>query len=129
MSDKQVGRIMWVDLTVPEAGQVKDFYTQVVGWNSEAVDMGEYSDFNMLPPAEKEAVAGVCHARGTNASLPPYWMIYIIVENAQQSADKCLELGGQIVVSPKEMGKFGRYCIIRDPAGAVCALFEPASSD
>jgi hypothetical protein len=26
------------------------------------------------------------------------------------------------------MGGYGRYCVIRDPAGAVAALFTPADS-
>jgi hypothetical protein len=26
------------------------------------------------------------------------------------------------------MGSYGRYCVIRDPAGAVAALFTPAAA-
>ena len=43
------GTIAWIDLTVPDAETVRDFYEQVTGWRSEPVDMGEYSDYNMLP--------------------------------------------------------------------------------
>ena len=43
------------------------------------------------------------------------------------SAERCVELGGRLVVPPKEMGGHGSYCVIEDPAGAVVALFEPAT--
>jgi predicted enzyme related to lactoylglutathione lyase len=31
-----------------------------------------------------------------------------------------------MVAGPNGMGSYGRYCVIRDPAGAHLALFEPA---
>src|SRR5438128_803527 len=41
--------------------------------------MGGYSDFTMSPPGGGAIVAGVCHARGHNADLPPQWLIYVTV--------------------------------------------------
>jgi hypothetical protein len=32
-----------------------------------------------------------------------------------------------VLVKPKGMGGYGRFCVIRDPAGAVAALFQPAT--
>ncbi|HEY9422117.1 MAG TPA: VOC family protein, partial [Thermoanaerobaculia bacterium] len=79
-----VGSIGWIDLTVPNADEVRDFYSQVVGWKPEPVDMGGYSDYNMASP-DGEPKAGVCHTRGNNASIPPQWMIYIVVEDLDAS--------------------------------------------
>ena len=45
-----VGRIGWIDLTVPDALAIRDFYQAVVGWRAEPVEMGDYSDYSMLPP-------------------------------------------------------------------------------
>jgi predicted enzyme related to lactoylglutathione lyase len=67
----------------------------------------------------------VCHARGTNAGLPPHWLVYITVADLDQSISTCKDLGGEVIVGPKGMGSHGRYCVIRDPAGAVAALIEP----
>ena len=66
-----VGSIAWRDLTVPDADSLRAFYEQVVGWKSSPVDLGGYSDFEMLQPASGESVAGICHARGSNADIPP----------------------------------------------------------
>ncbi len=65
------GHIGWVDLTVENAGELRDFYQDVVGWTVSEVPMAGYSDFMMNTPASKKAVAGVCHARATGrASFP-----------------------------------------------------------
>ena len=118
------GTIAWRDLTVPNADSIRAFYEQVVGWKSSPVDLGSYSDFEMLQPASGESVAGICHARGTNADLPPQWLMYVIVADVAASAVRCIELGGQVLVAPRPLSG-GTFCVIRDPAGAVCALFQP----
>ena len=121
--DPQVGAIPWIDLTVPNATAVRDFYQSVVGWKSGAVDMGGYSDYTMIN-AKGDTVAGVCHARGINADLPPQWIIYVVVADVDASTKRCAKLGGEVVVEPRAMGG-GRFAVIRDPAGAVCGLYHP----
>jgi len=124
-SKPEIGSITWFDLTVPDAEKVKDFYSKVVGWKSAPVSMGDYNDYNMNSPENGKTNAGICHRRGTNAELPSQWLLYITVKNVDESAKVCKENGGKIIVDPKYMGTYGRYCVIEDPAGAVCALFEP----
>jgi predicted enzyme related to lactoylglutathione lyase len=118
----RAGTIMWTDLTVPNAADVRDFYSQVVGWHATPVDMGGYSDFCMGPA--DAPIAGVCHARGVNANVPAQWLIYITVEDLDRSVADCTRLGGRILDGPREMSG-GRVCVIQDPAGAACALFQP----
>ncbi len=115
------GRIVWHDLTVPNAGEIRDFYAGVAGWESTEYDMGEYADFSMNQPSGGETVAGICHARGPNANLPAQWLIYIRVADVDASAERCRDLGGTVLDGPREAGE-ERFCVIRDPAGAVAAL-------
>ena len=122
MPKPKVGTIAWTDLTVPNADEVRDFYEAVAGWRPEALSMGDYSDYVMSPP-EGAGVAGVCHARGTNAGLPPQWLIYITVESVDESVRQCEQRGGKVIAGPKKMGD-GKYCVIQDPAGAVAALID-----
>lgn len=128
MSDKEkpeIGSITWCDLTIKDAEIVKDFYSQVVGWKPEAVTMGEYNDYSMVAPESDKVAAGVCHARGVNAKLPPQWLIYITVKDVMKSAELCEDLGGEVIVPVKKISNYGTFCVIKDPAGAVCALFQP----
>ena len=120
------GSIIWTDLTVPQAETIRDFYAGVGGWTFAPVSMGNYADFQMNAPATGEAVAGICHTRGVNAGLPPQWLVYISVEDIDACAKRCRNLGGTIVIEPRPMGVHGRFCVIKDPAGAVAALFSPS---
>ena len=118
-----IGRVEWIDLTVDDASRVKDFYCAVVGWSSTEVEMGSYSDFNINLPGTQDTIAGVCHARGSNANLPSQWLIYVRVESVKASAAKCEKLGGKILDGPRRMGG-SNFCVIEDPAGAVMALMS-----
>ncbi len=120
----KIGTLAWRDLTVEDAESVRTFYKRVVGWESQNVDMGGYSDFNMIAPGTGETVAGICHAKESNANLPAQWLMYVVVEDLEASAKACTELGGEVLDGPRALGN-GRFCVIRDPAGAVCALYMP----
>ena len=118
------GTISWADLTVPDATAVRDFYQAVVGWAVSDVEMGGYSDFAMHPEPGGPMVAGICHARGGNADLPPVWLVYITVTDLDASLAAGAAGGGSILGGARSAGPGARYAIIRDPAGAACALFE-----
>jgi len=117
-----VGSVTWRDLTISDGAAIRDFYADVVGWSSADHDMGGYADYEMQDESG-QTVAGICHARGGNASLPSQWLIYITVANVESSAKRCVELGGAVLDGPRKMGGM-QFCVIRDPAGAVAALVE-----
>lgn len=120
-----IGTFGWFDLTVDDAPRVRDFYREVVGWSPAEVPMGDYADYNMRRPDTLEPVAGVCHHRGANAGIPPQWMLYVYVDDLDRSMERAAATGGEVVHGPRDMGASGRFCIVRDPAGAVMGLFEP----
>jgi predicted enzyme related to lactoylglutathione lyase len=120
-----VGAIGWCDLTVPDADAVRDFYSEVVGFTVEGFDMGGYSDYVLQQPESSAPAAGVCWARGANAGLPAVWLVYFVVESLDRSLARVKSSGGTVLRAPTRGGN-GVYAVVRDPAGAVCALFEPA---
>ena len=123
----KMGTIGWIDLTVPDADAIRDFYSAVTGWSPSPVPMGGYDDYAMTAAGTGEPAAGICHARGANAGLPAHWLVYITVPDVDAAAAACRERGGDVLIAPKDVGGYGRYCVIRDPAGAVAALFTPAA--
>ena len=62
-----------------------------------------------------------------NSDLPPVWLIYIVVETLEASLAACAEPGGEVLVGPKAMGPGSAYAIIKDPAGAISALYQVAA--
>jgi uncharacterized protein len=118
---EQKGIFLWVDLTVTEAEKIREFYSAVIGWTYEGVDMGGYEDYSMKTP-NGEVVAGICHNQGVNANIPPCWINYISVESVKESTKACLEKGGKIIEGPRKQ-KEDFFAIIQDPAGAHFAIY------
>ncbi|HAN97279.1 MAG TPA: glyoxalase [Planctomycetaceae bacterium] len=128
--DKRVGSIGWFDLTVDDADRVRDFYADVVGWKMSSVPMGSYADYGVHRPDGDEMIAGICHARGPNANLPPVWLPYVNVADLDRSLNRTETLGGRVIVGERSMGGMGRMAVVSDPSGAMLALFEhPAPVD
>ena len=126
MSDSErppVGTILHFDLTVDDAPSIRDFYTSVVGWEIEDMDMGDYQDYVLTSPTTGAWVGGVCHARGDNADLPPQWLMYVQVDDLEASLQRCLD-GGGIVITGIRGEPGSQYAVIQDPAGAVLALMQ-----
>jgi hypothetical protein len=124
MITPKVGSISWMDLTIPNAEVVRDFYAAVAGWKADPIDMGGYHDYCMVPPEAAVPAAGICHARGPNTDLPPQWLIYITVADLPASLAACAARGGKVVAPSREMGG-GKMAVIQDPSGAVAALYQP----
>jgi predicted enzyme related to lactoylglutathione lyase len=120
-----VGRISWLDLTVPDASATQDFYRQVIGCSVQDVEMkdgGErYADYNLLREDGTPA-AGVCHARGVNEGLPRVWMIYLPVGDLAESLHRVQEEGGKVIKAmQREDGQYV-YAAVQDPVGVYLAL-------
>jgi len=90
MSDPGVGRIGWVDLTVPDAAGIRDFYQRILGWQSTEIPVEDHVDFSMRPAAGTGDVAGICHALGPNAGIPPVWLVYFTVADLPAAVESAL---------------------------------------
>lgn len=122
------GVVAWCDITVPDAVALRDFYADVTGWRPQPLAMEGYDDFNMMLPGSDEPAAGICHARGQNADLPPQWLIYIAVPDLGASAQKALDRGAVHLSGALEAGDDGGYAVFRDPAGAAFALYQAGAA-
>jgi uncharacterized protein len=126
MYSSKIGRLGWMDLTVGDAEQVSAFYSSLLGWTPQSHGAEEYNDYDMV--YEKEVIAGICHALGVNANLPPVWLPYINVESIACCIEACLSHGGSVVHGPRMMGEY-QFCVIQDPAGAYMALISKGTND
>lgn len=122
-----IGQVVWTDLTVENADELKDFYKEVIGWEIKNVSMkdgeDEYNDYAMMSAPDK-AAGGVCTKRGVNKGIPSQWIMYISVENVANSLAKALELGGTSMHEIKNKEGKLQFAIVQDPAGAVFGLAE-----
>lgn len=120
----RTGLIKWADLTVDNAESVRDFYAAVVGWQAIGLPVEGREDFLMVNRQTGDAAAAICHQAGSLEGLPQQWLIYVTVEDLDDSIAACAEQGGRVVFGPCESETLGRWCVVEDPAGAVMALTE-----
>lgn len=124
-SEVPMGRIYWLDLTIPDASATRDFYIEVIGWGREDVPMKDgsqrYDDYNMLRQDGSPA-AGICSARGVNADLPAVWMIYLPVGDLDESLRRVESEGGNVLRAVRDAEGTARYAVVKDPVGAFVAL-------
>ena len=67
---EQTGKIGWIDITVDDAGALRDFYADVVGLRPEPVSMGDYDDFNMTMPGRSLLPPSAWQMPQTGSPLP-----------------------------------------------------------
>ncbi|MEW9798230.1 VOC family protein [Alteromonas sp. CYL-A6] len=119
-----MGISAWCDISVADADSLCEFYAQVCGWQREAVPMNGYNDY-VMKDSDGKVVGGICHAAGPNSALPPVWLMYFAVDNLDVALNAVVKQGGEMLGNVRQFGD-GRYCAIRDVAGACCALYETA---
>ena len=123
-NNTKYGKILWADLTVNDAKELKNFYKEVVGWEELEVPMKDgdehYVDYGM--GNNGEGSAGICNKRGKNSGIPSQWMMYINVENVETSLQKVLELGGKLIHEARKKDGSYYYVIVEDPQGACFGL-------
>jgi predicted enzyme related to lactoylglutathione lyase len=117
MQGKHVGRFGWYDLVTNDASAAVAFYREVVGWQKQSWEGGEYTLFT----GAQGPLGGVIQRAGR----PPHWTSYVLVDDVDAAAGKAKELGGRLYVQPSEIAGVGRYAVIADPQGASIALFTP----
>ena len=120
----------WIDLSVSDAARSRVFYTDVLGVASSAISVGHegstHEDFFLHREEGGPPLAGVCHARGENAALPPLWIPYFTVASVDESFERAVKRGAVAVRPPLTCG-WGRMAFLRDPDGAVFAIVTPSA--
>jgi predicted enzyme related to lactoylglutathione lyase len=112
------GTMCWHELTTRVVEESTRFYREVVGLTShrQVHPHGEYHEFHTASGAP---VAGLMPMTGDMwpPELPNHWMVYFAVDNADEVAARCVELGGQAPVPPTDIPP-GRFAVLNDPQGA-----------
>jgi uncharacterized protein len=119
------GSMSWNELTTPDPEGAKVFYELVFGWQPEEQVTGSvvYTGWR----CGDRIVAGMMPPLGDGfpADLPAYWGVYFAVEDADRTAARTTELGGTVLVPPRDVVQ-GRLAALRDPQGALFSIIASA---
>lgn len=119
----QHGMFSWFELMTEDVAAAKNFYTELLGWDSEDQEMANGAIYTTFSN-KGEQIAGAMETpeQAKQMGAPPNWGSYISVEDVDAAAAKAEEMGATILVPLMDVPQVGRMCTIQDPTGAVVSL-------
>lgn len=119
------GNFCWVELGTNDQQAAKQFYGGLFGWQFNDIPMGEgMGDYTMLLLDDKEVGALYQLNAERQPGVPPHWMTYVAVENADEAAAKVESLGGTVLMPPFDVFTHGRMFALKDPVGATLSVWQ-----
>jgi uncharacterized protein len=145
------GSLNFNGLNTRDADGAKSFYGSVFGW--ETLDIGGGAEMWRLrgyggfleqsepglrrrmadsgaPRGFEDVVATLNPIADDQPDVPAHWSVTFAVDDADATAERANELGGQVVVAPFD-APWVRMTVITDPQGAtfIASKFVPANRD
>jgi predicted enzyme related to lactoylglutathione lyase len=114
------GEPTWQDQVSPDDAKAAAFYTDLFGWECPAggEEFGGYRSCTL----NGRSVAGITPQMDPG---PTAWTIYFNTRDADETAAKTRDLGGQVLFEPMDVGPMGRMAVLMDPTGAVFGVWQP----
>jgi len=119
------GSFCWMELNTSDSAAAKKFYTSLFDWQAEDTPAGPDMVYTMLRVRGLE-VGAMCNLQPEQKAhgVPPHWMTYIAVENADEAAKKAASLGATVMADAFDVMDVGRMAIIQDPQGAMFCVWQ-----
>jgi len=119
------GQFSWFELGTSDQAAAKTFYQTLFGWTSTDTPMGPNEIYTVFKLDGRDV--GACYTLRPGqqkAGVPPHWMLYVAVANADDTAKRVGALGGSVIVEPFDVMDLGRMAVIADPTGAMFSLWQ-----
>lgn len=119
------GHPLWFELAT-EQGQLAaagKFYAAVLGW--QIADSGMQGFTYHLAGSDGGRVAGLMDMPADAAGMPPAWMLYFGVDDADRAVADIRAAGGRIFRDPADIPGTGRFAIAADLQGAAFGILAP----
>jgi uncharacterized protein len=121
------GQNVWFDLMTTDMEGAKTFYTEAIGWKTQAWEDADPSMPYTMWVAGEAPLGGMMplpeEARSMGA--PPHWVAYTVVDDVDATAAQAEKLGATIYAPPTDIPKVGRFAMLADPQGATFAILKP----
>jgi uncharacterized protein len=115
------GGWLWNELHTTDPASAVAFYEKVLGLSPRPVDMGPSGTYYIL------ARDGVDRGGVTDIlspGVPPHWLPYVEVEDADATLARAAGLGAKVLVGPHDIPGIGRFGILQDPTGGALAVMK-----
>jgi predicted enzyme related to lactoylglutathione lyase len=115
------GTLCWADLSTPDPPRAIGFYSGLFGWRFEP---GHDASGYLHIRNGEQFIGGVQPISQRDPETPPHWLPYFATSNCDETAGKAEKLGATFLLPPMTMEGVGRMAVLKDPHGAVFAIFQ-----
>lgn len=120
------GAIGWTELMTTDVASAKKFYGALFGWELEDMPMEGIGITYTVVKAAGEEAGGMMKMPAECEGMPPYWGVYVTVDDVDATAAQVQRLGGTILRPPMDIPGVGRFCVLQDPQGGVISAITYA---
>jgi hypothetical protein len=117
------GSLCWTELMTRDVAKAEAFYKGLLPWKSEAMPM-EKGTYTVFKRGDAPA-AGMMEIQPEMGPMPPHWLPYFAVEDADTTTGRARDLGAKVHMPPTNIPNIGRFAILADPQGAAFAILGP----
>lgn len=119
------GSFCWIEIVTSDPEKARSFYGTLFGWDAVNVPP-EGPSFYRLLRHQGVDVAGLygLPEEMRSAGARPHWLLYVAVDDVAAAVAKAKGLGAAILREATEIPETGRMALLRDPEGAVLALWQ-----
>ncbi|MDP3891464.1 VOC family protein [Nocardioides sp.] len=116
------GEPAWIELSSAEPAAAEVFYRGLLGWSvrHERLASGTYR----MCSVDGHDVAGIADAALLHGSRPQGWITYFAVADVATTANRAVDLGGELLLAPRYLPDAGTGAAVIDPFGAVFGLYR-----
>ncbi len=119
------GSFCWIELGTTDQAAAKQFYASLFGWGAKDFPMGPNEVYSIFNLDGRDTGGGYTLRPDMRAmGIPPHWMLYVLVESADEAVDKAANAGAKVMAPAFDVSDFGRMAVLQDPTGAVFSVWQ-----
>ena len=93
------GSFCWIELGTTDQQAAKTFYAKLFGWNVNEFPMGPGETYSVFQLNGRDTGGGYTLRKDQrDQGVPPHWMLFIAVQDAESTVAKVTKAGGKVVM-------------------------------
>jgi predicted enzyme related to lactoylglutathione lyase len=112
-----VKRVVHLELHTSDLAGAQSFYGELCGWEPDELRT-RFGTYHAVKLGSTGGGIVQC------ATTHPLWLPYVEVERIGDSTERARELGGRVLLEPRE-GPSGWRSVVANPAAGELALWQP----
>jgi uncharacterized protein len=113
----------WIDTSQPDPEAATKFYGGLFDWQCEDV-MPADSPMRYFMARIRGGDVGAIGSQSGGSAPRAVWNSYVWVDDAEATAAKVRDAGGEVLMEPADVTDAGRMAVFADPEGAVFSVWQ-----